>query len=157
MFHSHVFVVNIKLKSHVFGLSLQFQSCTHATTLSGICGIASHLDTDHHYCDVIMWTMASQITSLTILYSTIHSGADQRKHQSSASPAFVRGIHRWPVNSPHKGSVTRKMFPFDDIIVTSCGVAYTYLMFCFILLPICCHFAAVNCYWHVMEHYNRSI
>ena len=43
--------------------------------------------------------------------------ADQRKHQSSASLAFVRGIHRWPVNSPHKWPVTRKMFPFDDVIV----------------------------------------
>ena len=39
-----------------------------------------------------------------------------KKRQSSASLAFVRGIHRWPVNSPHKGPVTRKMFPFDDVI-----------------------------------------
>ena len=62
--------------------------------------------------------MASQITSLTIVYSTVYSGADERKHQSSASLAFVRGIHRWPVNSPHKGPVTRKMFPFDDVIMT---------------------------------------
>ena len=61
--------------------------------------------------------MASQITCLTILYSTVYSGADQRKHQSSALLAFVRGIHRWPVNSPHKGPVTRKMFPFDDVII----------------------------------------
>ena len=44
-------------------------------------------------------------------------GTDQRKHQSSALLAFVRGIHRWPVNSPHKGPVTRKMFPFDDVIM----------------------------------------
>ena len=73
---------------------------------------------DVHYSDVIMGTIASQITSLTIIYSTVHSGADQRKHQSSASLAFVRGIHRrWPVNSPHKGPVTRKMFPFDDVIM----------------------------------------
>ena len=64
-----------------------------------------------------MGTMASQITSLTIIYSTVYSGADQRKHQSSASLAFVREIHRWPVNSTHKGPVTRKMFPFDDVIV----------------------------------------
>ena len=42
-------------------------------------------------------------------------GPDQRKHQSSASLAFVRGIHLWPVNHPHKGPVTRKMFPFDDV------------------------------------------
>ena len=56
-----------------------------------------------------MGAMASQITSLAIVYSTDYSGADQRKHQSSASLAFVRGIHRWPVNSPHKWPVTRKM------------------------------------------------
>ena len=70
-----------------------------------------------YYNDVIMSVMAYQITSLTIVYSTIYSGADQRKHQSSASLAFVRGIHRWPENSPHKGPVTRIMFPFDDIIM----------------------------------------
>ena len=56
-----------------------------------------------HWSDVIMGTMVSQITGLTIVYSTVYSGADQRKHQSSASLAFVRGIHRWPVNSQHKG------------------------------------------------------
>ena len=64
-----------------------------------------------------MGTMASQITSLTIVYSTVYSGTDQRKHQRSASVAFVRGFHQWPVNSPHKGPVTQKMFPFDDIII----------------------------------------
>ena len=64
-----------------------------------------------------MGAMASQITSLTIVYSTVYSGVDKRKHQSSASMAFVRGIHRWPVDSPHKGLVTRKMFPFDDVIM----------------------------------------
>ena len=68
-----------------------------------------------HYNDVIMSAMASQITNLTIVYSSVYSGADRRKHQSSASLAFVRGIHRWPVNSPHKGPVTRKMFPFDHV------------------------------------------
>ena len=66
---------------------------------------------------VIMTMMASQITSLTIVYSTVCSCEDQRKHQSSTSLAFVRGIHRWPVNSPHKGPVTRKMFPFDEVIM----------------------------------------
>ena len=64
-----------------------------------------------------MGTMASQIISLTIVYSTIYSGVDQRKHQSSASLAFVRGIHRWPMNSPHKEPVTRRNFPFDDVIM----------------------------------------
>ena len=70
-----------------------------------------------HYSDVIMGAMASQINSLTIVYSSVYSDADQRKHQSSASLAFVRGIHRWPVNSPHKWPVSRKMFPFDDVIM----------------------------------------
>ena len=65
-----------------------------------------------------MGSMASQITTLTTVYSTVYSGADQRKHQSSASLAFVRGIHRGPVNSPHKWPVTRKIFPFDDVIMT---------------------------------------
>ena len=68
-----------------------------------------------------MNTIASQITSLTIVYLTVNSGTDQRKHQSSASLAFVRGIHRRPVNSPHKGPVTRKMFPFDDVIMDRCN------------------------------------
>ena len=64
-----------------------------------------------------MSAMASQITSLTIVYSTVYSGTHQRKHQSFTSLAFVRGIHRWPGNSPHKGPITRKMFPFDDVIM----------------------------------------
>ena len=80
---------------------------------------SSNLDTgpQWHYSDVIMGAMASQITSLTIVYSTVYSDADQWKQQSSASLARVRGIHRWPVNSPHKGPVTRKMFPFGDVIL----------------------------------------
>ena len=72
--------------------------------------------TNAHYNDFIMGSMASQITSLTIVYSAVYWGADQRKHQSSASLAFVRWIHRGLVNSPHKGPVTPKMFPFDDVI-----------------------------------------
>ena len=57
-----------------------------------------------HYNDVIMGAIASQITSLTIVYSTVYSGADQRKHESSASLAFVWEIHRGPVNSPQMAS-----------------------------------------------------
>ena len=64
-----------------------------------------------------MGAMASQITILTIVYSTVYSGADQSKHQSSASLVFVWGSHRGPVNSPHKGPVARKMVPFDDVIM----------------------------------------
>ena len=63
-----------------------------------------------------MGAMASQIINHTIVYPTVYSGADQKNHQSSASLAFVRGIHWWPVNSPHKWTVTQKMFQFDDVI-----------------------------------------
>ena len=64
-----------------------------------------------------MNAMASQITSLTIVYSTVYSCTDQRKHPSSTSLAFVRGIHRWPLNSPHKGSVIWKCF---HLMTSSC-------------------------------------
>ena len=70
-----------------------------------------------HYNDVTISAMASQITSIAIIYSTVYWVADQWKHQSPASLAFVRGIHRWLVNSPHKRPVTRKMLPFDDVIM----------------------------------------
>ena len=63
--------------------------------------------------------IASQITSLTIVYSAVYSSADQRKHQSSASLAFVRGIHRGPLNPPHTWPVKRKTLPFDDVIMVT--------------------------------------
>ena len=82
-----------------------------------------------------MGTVASQITSLTIVYTAVYSDADQSKHQSSASLAFVWG----PVNSPHKGPVTRKMFPFDDVVMVGreegewrierCGNFTTYVQY----------------------------
>ena len=82
--------------------------------------------TPRHYGDAIMGAISSQITSLTIVYSTVYSDADQRKHQSSASLAFV-----WPVNSPHKWPVTRKMFPFDDVIIQNAYlVVYGFKIFC---------------------------
>ena len=103
-----------------------WQLCHHwhrhvAYNLTKFCRATSASDEDDHdyYSDVIMCTIASQITSLTIVYSTVYSDADQRKHQSSASLAFVWGIHRGPVNSPHKWPVTWKMFPFDDVIMIS--------------------------------------
>ena len=99
-----------------FGMLLEFGN----TPLMFIVLIDSSLKTalsSSHYCDVIISQTASQITSLTIVYSIVHSGTNQRKHQSSASLAFVRVIHRIPVNSPHKWPVTWKMFPFDDVIM----------------------------------------
>ena len=92
-----------------FNLQSQYQGCQCRKT------------PDHHkphYNDVIMGTIASRITSFMIVFSTVYSDADKRKHQSSASLAFVRGIHREPVNSPHKWPVTRKMFPFEDVIMS---------------------------------------
>ena len=88
--------------------------CKHTYEYAAMSGNSGD---QNHYDDVIMGAIASQITNLTIVYSIVYSDADQRKHQSSASPAFMRGIHRGPVNSPHKCPVTRKMFPFDDIIM----------------------------------------
>ena len=84
-----------------------------------ICNPSCHHKSRFHYDCVITSAMTSQNTSLTVVYSTVYSGTDERKHQSSASLAFVRGIHRWPVNSPHKWPVSRKMFPFDDVIMHS--------------------------------------
>ena len=86
------------------------------TGIARLTSVKWSLLTVSHYSDVITGTMASQITSLTIVYSTVQSGTHQRKRQSSASLAFVRGIHR----SPHKRPVMRKMFPFDDVII-KCG------------------------------------
>ena len=82
-----------------------------------------------NYSDVIMGTIASQITSLAIVYLTVYSSADQIKHQSSVSLVFMRGIHRWPVNSPHKGPVTRKMCPFDDVIMCFVVVCCVVILF----------------------------
>ena len=74
-----------------------------------------------------MGMMASKITSLPIVYSTVYSVADQRKHESSTSLAFMRGINRAPVNSPHKRPVTRKMFPFDDVLMFYHGLSKVFL------------------------------
>ena len=69
-----------------------------------------------------MCAMAPQITSASIVCSIVGSGGDQRKLQSSASLAFVRGIQRCPVNSPHKGPVTWKMFQVDDVIMSAWNI-----------------------------------
>ena len=117
----------------------------HRTSISGWFSIIQHLsvalvmdglDSEplqyiksilwNHYNDGIMSVIAFQITSLTSVCSTVYSGADQIKHESSASLAFVRGIHRGPVNSTHKWPVTRKMFPFNDVIMMSMGFMLCY-------------------------------
>ena len=95
-----------------------------------ICGLfACRTNSYTHYDDVIMTMLASQITSLMVVYSIVYLSVNQRKHQSSASLAFVWEIHRGPVNFPHKRPVTRKMFPFDDVIMLI-GLRETCLYFC---------------------------
>ena len=116
-----------------------------------------------------MGEIASQITSLDIVYSTVYSGADQSKHQSSASLAFVWGIHRGPVNSPHKWPATRKMFPFDDVIMvlrrSSCCMTnvycvtslkyviihyiHIYIYICVCLISTSLQTQRVHCYGHI--------
>ena len=82
-----------------------------------VCHFRPHTIFNIHYNDVIMGYIASGITGFTIVYSAVYSGADQRKLQSSASLAFVRRIHWGLVNSSHKLPGTRKMFPFEDVIM----------------------------------------
>ena len=88
--------------------------------LKGLSQLTTHETS--HYNDILMGAMASQNTSFTIVYSAVYSGEDQIIYQCSESLAFVRGIHRWPINSPHKGPVTRNMFPFDDVIMRKLSI-----------------------------------
>ena len=82
------------------------------------CILHKHPCYNSHYSDVIMSAVASQITGVSIVYSTVCSSTWQRNSKSFASLGFVRGIHRQPMNSFYKGPVTRKMFPFDEVIIT---------------------------------------
>ena len=115
--HRHAQVAH-KIRSHLGGIdflmplidSLGLPTTTQRDVVS-----SAGITCKPHYNDVITGAMASQITGVSIVYSTVCSGADQRRHRSSASLAFVRGIHRWLVNSPHKGPVGWKMFPCDDV------------------------------------------
>ena len=75
-----------------------------------------------HYSDAIVSTMASKITGFSIVYPTVWSDTDQRKHQGSASLAFVRGIHRWPVNSHTKGQLRGKC---SHLMMSSCEISQT--------------------------------
>ena len=112
---SWIHLLNFDMNCHwalfqwVFDVNLQVRCCRRSLRICS-CSI-------NRYRDVIMGAIASQITGVSIVYSIVCSGADQRKHQSTASLAFVRGIRRSPVNAPHKGPVTLKMFPFDDVII----------------------------------------
>ena len=63
-----------------------------------------------------MGAMAFHMTSLTIVYSTVYSCADHRTPKLRVSGLCV-DIHQWPMNSPHKWPVTRKIIPCDDVIL----------------------------------------
>ena len=100
---------------------------SHLDSNKAILEKADHLPSSHpspsplqaHYSDVIIRAIASQIAGVSVVCATVSWSADQRKHQSSASLVFVRGIYQWSVDSPHKGPVTQNMLPFDDVIMKS--------------------------------------
>ena len=115
----NIIVIRKRGRFHFTGLDHVYVWTGHIMTWSQISrllhgpslaaeGLSLECGDSTHYNDVIMSAMASQLTVCTNVYSTVYSDADQRKHQSSASLV---------VNSPHKGPVTRKVFPFDDVIV----------------------------------------
>ena len=101
---------------------------THTSRPEEGCSSSGHAfhkggENDAHYNDVIMSALASQITGVSAVYSTVFSGADLRKYQSSSSVVFVcvceggGGGGGGGGEFSHKGPVTRKMFPFDVVIV----------------------------------------
>ena len=116
-------------------LAIQWHALVPALQFMGTCDLILHAITDVYsglsssvsvvnncrqnleHASWVCGRVLHRITSLTVVYSTVYSDADERKYQSSTSPAFVRRIHRWPVNSAHKWPVTQKMFPFDDVII----------------------------------------
>ena len=99
----------------------------------------------YHYSDVMMSEMAPQITAIWIVCLTVCSGADHRKCQSTASLAFVGGIHWWPVDSPHKGPVMQTMFPFSS----QCPSLF---MVCLCLARLC-----FSTYWYHKHHHIVTI
>ena len=94
-----------------------FYDVTYVCTYTEVYFIKTFYHSIEHYSDVMMCAIASQITSISTVYSAVCSGTHQRNHQSSELLAFVSGDHWWLVESPHKGPVTRKMFQFDDVII----------------------------------------
>ena len=111
-------------------------------------GKSGSIITKKHYSDVMMSAMVSQNTGVSICLLSCLSDADKRKHQSSASLAFVRGIHRWPVNSLHRRPVTRKMYP----LMTS---SYFYVSTDF--RQLCCSdiYKTSSCFhWELLVHQN---
>ena len=116
-FHSYKYVSTEVIGTMVFiAIMLNISQVSVITYISYLLVLSAET-IPRHYNDAIMSEVVFEITSLTIVYSTVYSGTDQRKHQSFTSLAFVRGIFQWMVNSPHKEPVMWKMFPFDDVIM----------------------------------------
>ena len=107
------------------------------------------LVTHHH--EITTSAMMSQITGIWTVCSLVCSGAHQRNHQSSVLLTFVRGIHQWLVDSPHKGPVTRKMFPFDYIIMIRSGTALQHLV------PVGLLWHVYMMKWKCFLHYRPSV
>ena len=99
-----------------------------------------------HYSDIIMSVIASEITRISMVYSTVGSGADQRKHEISASLAFVRGIHRWPITrklltSPYAKFICQWMIQMLGIYNVTSGVtSLRRTMDCMLPYSLCCAF-----------------
>ena len=100
-----------------------------------------------------MTTMASQITSLTVVYSIVYSGADQRKHQSSASLAFVRGIHRSTGEFPVQRASNAENVSIDDVIM--CITFCKYHSHCFLYHIEAVEWMSVDmisfCMWYITQ------
>ena len=110
-----VWLIYIYINVYIY--TYMFTTRNHWMIVNRYCKVNSLRPSDTyicqwHYTDVIMGPMASQITSVSSVYSTVCSDADKRKHQSSVSLDFVRVIHWWLVNSPHKGQQRGKCFYF---------------------------------------------
>ena len=119
-----VTIINIVSLMKVAGSMIKFVKHKPDMQSGVLSGLASGWIQYTFLTGILQWRHnehdGSQITGVSIICSPVCSGADQRKHQSSASLAFGRGIDRWPVDSPHKGPVMPKMFPFDDVIMKFC-------------------------------------
>ena len=85
-----------------------------------------------HHSSVIMSMVVAQITGVSIVCSNVYS-ATSKKISKLGIIGLCEGIHRWPVDSAHKGVITRKMFPFDDVILVPSNINYrtNYIEVCF--------------------------
>ena len=115
--HGCHYVYKCQFKMYVLLLQMILFSLSHC--------IAIYPNPQQHDYSVTPWTLQWRYHECDGVSNHLRfdclldrfSIADQRRHQRSSALAFVRGIQRWPVDSPHKGPVTRKLFSFDDVIM----------------------------------------